>query len=182
MSDPDVAHWPADAERVWPAADVSRALDDQAKRLNARFPEDQPLTALVMMKGGMYPAVELTRRLSRPVLFDYVHATRYRGEKTGGKIEWVHFPEIQSLAGNVLLIDDIFDEGYTMKAVRDRLVEEGVRSIVSAVLAVKQHARGLPREWVDDYALTVPDRYVFGCGMDLHGHWRQLDEIWALEP
>lgn len=181
MDDDDVVQWPAGAERVWSAAEVSLALDDQANRLKATFPEHQPLTALVMMTGGMYPAIELTRRLSRPLLFDYVHATRYRGERTGGKIEWVHFPETQKLAGNVLLIDDIFDEGYTMKAVRDRLVEEGARSIVSAVLAVKQHARGLPREWVDDYALAVPDRYVFGCGMDLHGHWRQLDEIWAVE-
>lgn len=182
MTDHEPAQWPEDAERIWNAADVSRALGGLAGRLSRRFPDNQPVTVVVLMTGGMYPAVKLSRHFKRPVRFDYVHATRYRGGKTGGEIEWVRFPDTRTMTGSVLLVDDIFDEGYTMSAVHDRLSEEGVTTIVSAALAVKQHERGLARDWVDDHALVVPDRYVFGCGMDLHGYWRQLDEIWAIGP
>jgi hypoxanthine phosphoribosyltransferase len=172
--------WPADAEPVVSAEAVAAALDVQALRLDEYLPNHGPLTVVVMMNGGMYPAIELTRRMKRPLLFDYVHATRYRGRKTGRDIEWVRFPEPSHVRGDVLLIDDIFDEGYTMSAVRDRLLSAGADSVTCAVLAIKQHDRGLSRDWVDDHALEVPDRYVFGCGMDLHGHWRQIDAIWAV--
>ncbi len=172
--------WPADAERIVSADAVAAALDAQALRLDERLPNVGPLTVVVLMNGGMYPVIELTRRMKRPLLFDYVHATRYRGSKTGRDIEWVHFPESRDVQGHVLLIDDIFDEGYTLSAVRDRLLSAGAESVTCAVLALKLHERGLSRDWVDDHALEVPDRYVFGCGMDLHGYWRQLDEIWAV--
>ncbi len=172
--------WPADAELVVSAPEVAAALDAQALRLDERLPDHGPLTVVVLMKGGMYPAIELTRRIKRPLLFDYVHATRYREHKTGRDIEWVHFPEPVHDGGHVLLIDDIFDEGYTMSAVRERLLESGAQGVTCSVLALKQHGRGLSRDWVDDHALEVPDRFVFGCGMDLHGYWRQLDAIWAV--
>lgn len=174
------AEWPENAERIIDAETVSRALDEQAARLARRLPADAPVSVVVLMNGGMYPAIKLTQRLSHPLLFEYAHVTRYRGGKVGGEIEWIHFPQSDRMTDHILLVDDIFDEGYTMSAVKDRLTQEGGKNVLSAVLAVKQHERGLPRDWVDDYALTVPDRYVYGCGMDLHGYWRQLDEIWAI--
>jgi len=172
--------WPAGAERLVDAVTIADALDRQARRLNTLFPPETVLSVVVLMKGGMYPAIELMRRLGRSLTVDYVHATRYRDTTRGGRIEWRHWPAIDQPARPVLLVDDIFDEGHTMAAVRDRLQAEGVESVTTAVLALKQHDRGLARDWVDDFALEVPDRYVFGCGMDYQGLWRQLDEIWAL--
>lgn len=176
----DPRQWPSDAERVVASSEVAAALDAQALRLEKRLPELGLLTVVVLMNGGMYPAMALTRRLKRPFLIDYVHATRYRGNRHGSEIDWVHFPPEEHVRGHVLLIDDIFDEGYTISAVRERMLAAGAESVTCAVLALKLHDRGLPRDWVDDHALEVPDRYVFGCGMDLHGYWRQLDDIWAV--
>lgn len=172
--------WPEKAERIVSAEQVSAAMDQQARRLEAMLPVDEAVTVVALMNGGMYPTVELTRRICRPLRFEYVHATRYRGQKTGSEIDWVYMPACERLLGHVLLIDDIFDEGYTMDAVRERLLADGVADVTTAVLALKRHDRGLARDRVDDFALEVPDRYVFGCGMDLHGYWRQLDEIWAV--
>lgn len=170
--------WPAGAESIVSASEVASALDEQAVRLTDRLRARERVTLLTLMNGGLYPAVELARRMDRPLLMDYVHATRYRGRTSAGELHWVRWPGL--LSGTVLLVDDIFDEGYTMRAVRDKLLQEGTEEVITAVLTVKNHARGLARDWVDDAALTVPDRYVFGCGMDWHGYWRQLDEIWAL--
>ncbi len=181
MGSESAGRWPEQAECVVSAEEVSAALDRQASRVEASLPADRPVVAVVLMNGGMYPAVQLTRRMRRPMSFEYIHATRYRERKTGGGIDWVHVPGPERLHDrHVLLIDDIFDEGYTMEAVRERLLADGVASLTTVVLALKRHERGLGRDCVDDHALEVPDRYVFGCGMDLHGYWRQLDEIWAV--
>lgn len=171
------AEWPEHAEEIVTAEIVADALSGMAERLKRRL-EPGPLRVVAVMNGGMYPAVELTRRLERPHTLDYVHATRYRGGTAGGEIEWIRAPR-EDLAGqDVLLVDDIFDEGYTLAAIRERV--SGARRVLTAVLALKLHDRGLPRDWVDEHAIEVPDRYVFGCGMDYLGNWRHLDSIWAL--
>jgi hypoxanthine phosphoribosyltransferase len=177
---PDNPNWPSGAECLFSAEAVARALDAQAERLGRMAGPDEVVSLVALMKGGMYPAIELGRRLSGAVRFDYVHATRYREGTRGGEIDWQHWPEAMSPGDHVILVDDIFDEGYTMQAVIDRLRKQGVQRVTTAVLALKRHDRGLDRGWVDDHALEVPDRYVFGCGMDYQGLWRQLDGIWAL--
>lgn len=176
----DNPRWPRGAECLFPATEVAGALDAQAERLGRIAGRDEVLSIVALMKGGMYPAIELARRLNNALRLDYVHATRYREATSGGEIHWAHWPEDLSLGDHVVLVDDIFDEGYTMAAVADRLRQQGVRRVTTAVLVRKQHDRGLDRDWVDDHALEVPDRYVFGCGMDYQGLWRQLDGIWAL--
>ncbi|TVQ30153.1 MAG: hypoxanthine-guanine phosphoribosyltransferase [Wenzhouxiangella sp.] len=175
---PDSPHWPEGAQRLIDRAEISQALDDQARRVETRLQGHERVTLMVLMNGGMYPAVALSSRIKRPLLFDHVHASRYRGQTSGGEIKWGRWPD--SVIGTILLVDDIFDEGYTMQAVRHRLLAEGAEEVITVSLTVKQHDRGLARDWIDDAALSVPDRYVFGCGMDWHGYWRQLDEIWAL--
>ncbi|MDX1625999.1 MAG: hypoxanthine-guanine phosphoribosyltransferase [Wenzhouxiangellaceae bacterium] len=168
---------PADAERLFARADIDAAYVALADRVGRDLP-DETVLLLPVMNGGMFPAVELARRLDHPVVFDYVHATRYRGETRGGEIEWRHWPDLEHEGSTVLLVDDIFDEGYTMQAIRERLSDR--YRVVTAVLARKLHERGLSRDWVDHHGLDVPDRYVFGCGMDLEERFRELPEIWAL--
>lgn len=170
--------WPEGARELIGRERVARALDQQAKRLQHRLAEVSGVTMMVLMNGGIYPAVELARRLHRPFRLDYVHATRYRDRTEGGDLQWVRWPS--RVDDTIVLVDDIFDEGVTMQAVKQRLLDEGADEVVTVALTIKQHERGLPRDWVDDAAIEVPDRYVFGCGMDWQGYWRQLDAIWAV--
>lgn len=177
-SDHGPDRWPAEAERLIDAGQIARALDQQAERVDEWCRQHERVTLMVLMNGGLYPAVELARRLRQPILMDHLHATRYRGETRGGELHWGRWPE--RIHGAIILVDDIFDEGHTMAAVRERLLQDGADAVLTVALTVKQHDRGLPRDWIDDAALSVPDRYVFGCGMDWQGYWRQLDDIWAI--
>jgi hypoxanthine phosphoribosyltransferase len=52
--------------------------------------------------------------------------------------------------------------------------------VYSAVLVDKRHDRKAPGLTVDFVGLEVPDRYVFGCGMDYKEYWRQLPAIYAI--
>jgi hypoxanthine phosphoribosyltransferase len=180
--------FPAGAERLFDADQVAEAYDRLADSVHRSLPGG-PVLLLTIMTGGLFPAVELARRLNhlgRSLCIDYAHATRYRGATRGGEIEWIRWPRWPDAARSVLLVDDIFDEGHTLAAVRERIADDASRQrgtavpVTTAVLALKQHDRGLPRGWVDHHGLVVPDRYVFGCGMDHAEHWRELPDIWAL--
>ncbi|GAB4178367.1 MAG: hypoxanthine-guanine phosphoribosyltransferase [Wenzhouxiangellaceae bacterium] len=170
---------PEGAERLWQRAEVEAAFDRMAKQLHARLADSaDEVLLLPVMLGGMFAACELAQRLRLPLRFDYVHATRYRGATEGGALEWRHWPSLEDFDGPMLLVDDIFDEGHTMAAIVERIPDPG--RVVTVALVRKLHDRGLDRDWIDVWGLDVPDRYVFGCGMDYQERLRELPEIWAL--
>ena len=113
--------------------------------------------------------------------FDFLHATRYRGETTGAGLAWLHRPAAILEGRTVLLVDDILDEGHTLKAVRDWCEDQGAARVRIAAMAVKQHERCVSGLEADYSGFTVPDRYVFGYGMDVRGAWRNLPAIHALK-
>ena len=113
--------------------------------------------------------------------FDYLHATRYRGETTGSGLAWLHRPAAILEGRTVLLVDDILDEGHTLKAVRDWCEDQGAARVRIAAMAVKQHDRCVPGLEADYSGFMVPDRYVFGYGMDINEHGRNLHGIYALK-
>lgn len=163
---------------LFSADEVARAYDALAAQVTAKLAETSPVVVAVLT-GGMVTAVELLKRFAFPCELDYVHATRYGDALQGGDLDWIK-PPSSSLAGrHVLLVDDILDEGVTIKALRARLQTVAIASLHTAVLLSKQSAaRDVD---VDFVGLHVQRGYVFGCGMDYRGYWRGLGDIRVLE-
>lgn len=176
-ADPRLA--PPGAELLFDAAAVRAAVLSQAAAIRPRLRGAEPLV-LAVMTGGMYYAVWLTTALGVPLEVDYVHAGRYADGRAGGRLRWRRRPGPEVAGRSVLLVDDIFDEGATLAAVREACIEQGAREVLSAVLALKCHDRAVGRR-PDYVALEVPDRFVVGCGLDCGGRWRNLDGIYALQ-
>lgn len=88
-------------------------------------------------------------------------------------------PRADVTGRTVLLLDDILDEGITLAAIKERLLAQGAARVVTAVFADKAIGRNKPIE-ADFIGVTLPDRYVFGFGMDVKGAWRNLPAIYAL--
>ena len=79
----------------------------------------------------------------------------------------------------MLLIDDIFDEGITLAAVAAACREAGAAEVHTVIQVVKDRPRDAAVGEPDfTTGLTVPDVYVYGCGMDLRGRWRHLPAIY----
>lgn len=169
----DHAECIASEETVLAALD--RLADEIAHTLAGEFP-----LVLAVMGGAVVFAGQLLTRLRFPLEFDYLHVTRYRGKTYGGEVEWRVLPGQSVVGRNVLVLDDILDEGETLAAVRDKLVDMGAARVWSAVLTDKDNGLDKPIR-ADFVGLTVPNRYVFGCGMDAYGLWRNLPAIYALK-
>jgi hypoxanthine phosphoribosyltransferase len=167
------------AELIHSAAAVELAIERVAAEIAARLQDQYPLVLSVM--GG---AVVFTGRilplLKFPLDFDYIHASRYGGTTSGGQVDWMVEPKGNVEGRVVLVLDDILDIGDTMLAIRERVLGLGAQAFYSAVLTDKQKSRAKPIK-ADFVGLSLPDRYVFGCGMDAYGAWRNLPAIYALQ-
>ena len=167
------------ADLVWSAADVDAAYTKLAREISDVLGSSSPLVIPVMM-GGMVPASKIVTQLEFPVEIDYVHATRYRGDVRGRTLEWIAHPSSDFKGRNVLVVDDILDEGITLAAIMEHCRELGARELYCAVLVDKQIGRPRAFDRADFTGLEVDDRYVFGCGMGYRGYFRNLPGIYAL--
>lgn len=169
----------ANADLIIDAATVSRTVSRMAADITAVLAERNPLLVSVM-GGAVIFTGQLLPQLTFPLDFDYVHATRYGEATAGGVLEWVVEPRISMAGRTVLLLDDILDEGITLAAIRQRLLDSGAAECLTAVFADK--AIGKPKPLQADFVgLSLPNRYVFGYGMDVKGAWRNLPAIYALK-
>lgn len=167
------------SDEVVDAARVQAALDALARDITARLAGRNPL-AVTVMNGGLIFAGQLLPRLAFPLELSYVHVRRYGKETTGGELVWVAGPHEPVKGRVVLLLDDILDEGRTLATIRARLLEDGATEVLIAAFAVKE--RRQPATVRADFTgVRVPDRFVFGFGMDVAGEWRNLPAIRALK-
>ncbi len=166
------------ADRLCDEATVRAAIVRLASEIEAGLKDRYPFV-LAVMGGSIFFAGHLLPRLRFPLEFDYIHASRYGSATSGGKIVWTVAPRENVKGRTVLVLDDILDGGETLAAIRDRVHSLGAAAFYSAVLTDKDIGRHKPI--VPDFVgLKLPNRYVFGCGMDVSGAWRNLPEIYAV--
>ncbi len=168
----------AEADLVCPEAVIQVAIDRLAGEITAQLADTYPLV-LTVMRGALVFAGQLLPRLAFPLESDYLHATRYGADCAGGELCWTVEPS-QSLAGRtVLVLDDVLDEGVTLAAIKQKLLGKGAAACWLAVLAEKD--TGHPKPVAADFTgVRLPNRFLFGCGMDVRGAWRNLPAIYAI--
>ncbi len=167
------------ATRIHDAGEVEAALDRMAREVAAELADRDPIL-LCVMNGGLIVTGLLALRLRFPLQLDYLHVGRYRGATAGGELEYRTMPALELRGRAVLVVDDILDEGHTLAAVLRFCRQQGAARTLSAVLADKQRPRPGTLTAADFTGLRVPDRYVYGYGMDYGNYLRNADGIYAV--
>ena len=171
-------HYLDNADLLYCEKDVSNAIQSLANNITNTSKNDFPIV-LSVMNGALFFAGQLIPQLNFPLEVDYIHATRYQGDTEGQEIQWLARPNISLDNRNILILDDILDKGITLQAIVNDCYAKGARQVKTAVLVEKEMDETKPLQ-ADYIGLKVPDRYVFGCGMDIYGLWRNLPAIYAL--
>ncbi|NNF97004.1 MAG: hypoxanthine-guanine phosphoribosyltransferase [Halobacteria archaeon] len=179
MQAEDVKQVLQEADCLYTQAEVEQQLDRMAREITTRHENSNPIF-LCVMTGAMVPAGHLLTRLNFPLELDYIHATRYAGAITGGEVAWETEATISFQDRDIIVFDDILDEGVTLAALVDYCQQQGARNVFTAVLIEKSHNRkqGIRADYV---GLEIVDRYVFGYGMDYHGYLRNVPGIYAVK-
>lgn len=167
------------ADLIHSAEVVEAAIARLSEQITLTLEHAVPVVVCVM-GGGVVFAGQLLTRLKFPLELDYVHASRYQNETVGSVLSWKSLPKLDLTGRTVLLLDDILDEGITLKAICEKCQELGAARVMSAVMVEKKldHVKPIAAEFV---GLEVPNQYVFGYGMDVYGWWRNLPAIYALK-
>jgi len=169
------------AEPLHDARAVDAALERLAAAIERRLAGTRPVL-LGVMTGAIVPLGRLLPRLGFALEVDYIHATRYHGSTVGRDLVWLARPQTPLRGRTVLVVDDILDEGHTLAGIIDECRNEGAEAVHAAVLVNKPNARRVAGLAADFAGLEVPDRYVFGAGMDYRGYLRNVDGIYAAHP
>ncbi len=168
-----------EADLICPEDEVQDAIDRLAGEIADALADSYPLV-LTVMGGAVVFAGQLLPRLRFPLECDYLHATRYGDALQGRELRWLAAPRLPVAGRTVLVLDDILDEGITLAAIKAKLLEMGAARCLLAVLAEKDTGRAKPVA-ADFTGLHLPDRFVFGCGMDAREAWRNLPAIYAVK-
>lgn len=166
------------ARCIFSAQEIDTAYNQIASDLNSTYVGLNPII-IVVMRGGLVTAGQLMPKLSFLHRMDYLHATRYLNNKPTNSLLWITKPLLNIENEHVLLIDDILDEGITLKAIVSELKLQRPKSIKTCVLLNKVHDRKVQDFNADFYGLETNDLFVFGYGMDYHGYLRHLSGIFA---
>ncbi|PCJ32292.1 MAG: hypoxanthine-guanine phosphoribosyltransferase [Gammaproteobacteria bacterium] len=167
------------AERLYTLDEIDGALNQLAKDLTLRYSESNPLV-LCVMNGSVVTTGHLLPKLPFVLELDYIHVTRYGDKTVGGELNWLHKPTSELAGRDIILLEDIYDEGITLHTLRQYCESAGAKSVSCVTLIDKIHDNktGQTPEFI---GLTVPNRYVFGFGMDYQGYWRNAPGIYAIK-
>ena len=172
------ARLPPAARCLHTAAAVDAAVDRVAAQLAVRLWDAQPLV-VCLMTGGLPFAADLLRRFYFDLELDYMHLSRYEGVR-GGAVRVVRDLQRPLAGRTVLLVDDVLEEGLTLRAAQDAVAVRGAAQVVTAVLVRKNVPNAVTQA---DYAvLAAEDEFLVGRGMDCDGRFRQLSGIYSLGP
>jgi hypoxanthine phosphoribosyltransferase len=166
------------ADLIHSEQDVEASLDRIASEITEKLAESDPIV-ICIMNGGIIAAGKLLTKLNFPLRVDYLHATRYHGQTAAGELNWLKRNHQELKDQNIIIIDDILDEGITLQAIVEFCHEMEAASVHTAVVVEKIHDRsnGFKADFV---GLLVEDRYVFGYGMDYKGYLRNAPGIFAV--
>ncbi len=166
-----------DADLIYSMDQLESAIERMAAEIEARLGGSNPVL-LTVLNGGIIFSGKLLPRLRFLLQIDAVKASRYRGETSGGQIEWSLKPNLPLQGRTVLLIDDILDEGVTLAVIKAWCEEQGAAEVLTAVLIDKQIGRERPCR-ADFVGLEAGNRYLFGYGLDYKNYLRNAPGIFA---
>jgi hypoxanthine phosphoribosyltransferase len=157
--------------------EVEAALDNMAAEISRQLFDSNPLV-LCVINGGIIATGKLLPRLNFQLTLDSIHASRYRNSTSGTEVHWLFKPTTPLTGRTVLVVDDILDEGFTLKAIVDYCLEQGATQVYTAALLDKDLGLEKPIK-ADFVGLSVANHYLFGYGMDYKGYLRNAAGIFA---
>lgn len=148
----------------------------------------KPLLLVGVLKGALYVVADLARALSAvpdgpsEIRIDYICVSSYGNRsRSSGEVRMVKDASGPILGQNVVIVEDIVDNGLTLQYLSGLLRERRPASLQTCVLFNKPANRSVEVR-LDYVGLTCPDEFVVGYGLDYQELFRNLPYLATLNP
>ncbi|HVS45407.1 MAG TPA: hypoxanthine phosphoribosyltransferase [Verrucomicrobiae bacterium] len=163
-------------------AEIAQAIERLAMRIAADY-RGKPLLLLGVLKGALYVTVDLSRAIARivdgpsEVCVDYLCVSSYgSATRSSGEVRMLKDTTHPVTGRNVVIVEDIIDNGLTLEYLQALLGGRNPASLASCVLFDKPYHRRVDVE-VDYVGLVAPDEFVVGYGLDYQELFRNLPSL-----
>lgn len=160
--------------------EVNARIAEIAAQINEDY-KGEEIVAIGILRGGVYFCTELTKRISVPVILDFMEASSYgAGTSSSGQVN-ITKDLIEDIAGrHVIVVEDIIDTGRTLSLLLDNLRARKPKSLKLCTLLDKPERR-IVQVPVDYNGFVIPNKFVIGYGMDYAQKYRNLPYIGVVE-
>ncbi|MCD6405471.1 MAG: hypoxanthine phosphoribosyltransferase [Planctomycetes bacterium] len=161
-------------------ARIVQRVGELAKEISDTY-RGGPVTIVGVLDGCLIFLADLVRRFEMPVEIVLVRVNTYGDSDKPRKRPIIAADDLKRVSGrDVLVVDDIYDSGATLSALREALRETGAEDVKLCVLLEKErtHDRAVDLDFV---GFRIPDVFVVGYGLDYAGRYRNLPCIAEIE-
>lgn len=156
-------------------------IQNRIAELGAQISQDykgEELQLVCILRGGVLFLSDLMRHISVPLTLDFMSVSSYGvgARQSSGQPRITLDVNTDIWNRNVILVEDIVDSGHTIKAVYDFLSTRQPKSLRVCTLLDKVERREVDVP-VDYYGFQIPNKFVFGYGLDIDEYYRNLPFI-----
>lgn len=161
--------------------DVEKRIQEIGTAISKEY-EGKCVHLICVLKGGVFFACELAKRITVPVTMDFMSVSSYgAGTVSSGVVRIIKDLDEPLEGKNVLIVEDIIDSGRTLAYLIEVLKQRGPKDIHLCTLLDKPERRVKKQVKVDYTCFTIPDEFVVGYGLDYDQKYRNLPYIGVVE-
>lgn len=157
-------------------------ITELAQQVNEDY-QGKNLHMICILRGGMLFLADLMRQIDLPHTIDFMAVSSYGSgaRHSTGQVRIALDLKEDILDRDVLLVEDIVDSGYTIASVLEMLATRHPRSLKVCTLLDKAERREVEVP-IDYRGFAIPNKFVFGYGLDLDEYYRNLTFIGTVDP
>ncbi len=161
---------------------LQRRIAELGAEISRDYAGVKNLLLICILRGGVTFLVDLMRHISVPHMLDFMAITSYGvgARESTGNVRLTMDLQTDIRDKHVLLVEDIIDSGYTISSVLDFLSTRHPKSLKVCVLLDKAERREVPVP-IHYRGFTIPNKFVFGYGLDLDEYYRNLPFVGVVD-
>jgi hypoxanthine phosphoribosyltransferase len=169
----------SDIQVMIPESELEKRICELAGQISRDF-EGSCVKLVCILKGSVIFTSELAKRITIPVMLDFMQVSSYRSGTVGGKIEIKKDLDEPIEGENVIIIEDIIDSGKTLSLLVPLLKERKPASLKVCTLLSKPDRREAEVD-IAYNGFVIPDKFVVGYGLDYDQKYRNLPYIGVID-
>ena len=155
---------------------INTRIRELAAQIDADY-AGKSVTLLCTLKGAVFFACELAKRITIPVFMEFIQTASYEGTQSTGTVSMkLDIPEEDVAGKHLIIIEDVIDTGRTLSVVKEMMLKRNPASLKVCSLLDKHECRVVPFEG-DYVGFTIGNEFVVGYGLDVDQKYRNLPYV-----